>query len=182
MNLLNHTRRKTNNSWKTNAKCMLKSRLNNEICGILTVFSDRMANSFDGILIDIESWFLYRHLSGQMLAARRNNVIPREKVTIGTQKLSWLSTMSDSYQRVTFWSEYNQNYFIDNISSDFLQEKRQFCYGYWSESFLFTRTMPIVAKLPHKVPTRSLNAFFTHLICQIWVSATSGSLEYSNAR
>jgi hypothetical protein len=56
-----------------------------EICKILVVFSDWMANSFDCILISVELWFLYRRLSGHMPAAGRYNIIPREKVTIGTQ-------------------------------------------------------------------------------------------------
>jgi hypothetical protein len=55
-----------------------------KICEMFAVFSDRMAYSFHGILIGVELWFLCWHLSGRMPAAGRKNVIPREKVTIGT--------------------------------------------------------------------------------------------------
>jgi hypothetical protein len=34
-----------------------------------------------------ESWFVYLYLSDHMFASERENVIPREKQTIGTRKI-----------------------------------------------------------------------------------------------
>jgi hypothetical protein len=67
------------------AECTLNSQLNDEICTILAISSDRMADSFNDILTNVELWFLCRRLSGHMPASGQNNVIPRGNVTIGTQ-------------------------------------------------------------------------------------------------
>jgi hypothetical protein len=51
------------------------------------------------------------------------------------KKLRWLGTMSNSAWCTTIWLGYNQDYFTDNISHNFMDEKRLFYHGYWRGSF-----------------------------------------------
>jgi hypothetical protein len=67
------------------AECTFNSQLNDEICTILAISSDRMADSFDDILTSVELWFICRCLSDHMPAAGQNNTILRGKLIIGTQ-------------------------------------------------------------------------------------------------
>jgi hypothetical protein len=48
---------------------------------------DRQADYFFRIVTVDEFWFLYLYLSDHMSAASQNEVIPREKVTIATQRV-----------------------------------------------------------------------------------------------
>jgi hypothetical protein len=70
------------------AECTSKTDGMMKICEILAVFLDRMANYFDSILTSIELWFLCRHLSDHRFTEGQNNMVPREKVTIETQKVT----------------------------------------------------------------------------------------------
>jgi hypothetical protein len=69
-----------------------------------------------------------------MFTTGRNNMIPRGTVTMGMQKVMLAQQSVWFHRRATIWSTYNHDYFIDNISSDFLCEKMWFCHWYWYES------------------------------------------------
>jgi hypothetical protein len=54
---------------------------------ILDILLEQRDKSFNCIMTDDESWFVYLYLSDHMFASGREDVIPREKQTIVARKV-----------------------------------------------------------------------------------------------
>jgi histone-lysine N-methyltransferase SETMAR len=76
-----------------------------------------------------ESWFVCLYPSDHMFASWRENVIPRQKQTIASRKIMltifFSGTSLISLNALPHGQTYTKEYFIDNILSDLVNEKRR---------------------------------------------------------
>jgi histone-lysine N-methyltransferase SETMAR len=96
---------------------------------MLDVLLEQRDKSFNCIVTSDKSWFVYRDLSDHMFASGRENVIPREKQIIGARKVMltifFSRTSLINLDALSRDQTYIQEYVIENILSDLVNEKRR---------------------------------------------------------
>jgi histone-lysine N-methyltransferase SETMAR len=94
---------------------------------LLTLLHEQEKFSFSRIVTGDESWFLYLYESHHMFAASRDEVIPRKKPAIGTQKVMLTIFFSGegliSLQALPPGVKFTQDYFVNSILPDIANER-----------------------------------------------------------
>jgi hypothetical protein len=96
---------------------------------MLGVLNRQAAFSFSRIVTGDESWFLYLNQSDHMFAAGPDEVIPREKTTIGARKVMVTVFFSGaklvSLQALPPGARFTQEYFVNTIVPDIVDARRE---------------------------------------------------------
>jgi hypothetical protein len=98
-----------------------------------------------------ESWFLYLYSFDYMFAVSRDEIIPREKSTIGAQRII-LTIFFSSVSLITIdalpsGARFTQEYFINNILSDIIKARGRIFRRVRRGEFLCTWTIPGVTMI-----------------------------------
>jgi hypothetical protein len=93
-----------------------------------------------------EFWFLYLYLSTHLFAVSRDEVIPREKATIGAEKIM-LTLFFSAVSLITLnalpsGARFNQAHFINDTPSDIIEERERIFHRFRRREFLCTWTIP----------------------------------------
>jgi hypothetical protein len=93
------------------------------------VLHHQVNHSFPRIVTRDEFWFLYLYQSGHMFTISRDEVISREKATIGAQKVMLTIFFNDitliTLNTLPSGARFNQKYFINNILSNIVEARRR---------------------------------------------------------
>jgi hypothetical protein len=109
---------------------------------LLSGLHSQMNYSFSRIVIENEFWFLYLSPFDYMFSASREEVIPREKATIGSQKVM-LAIFFGGMSLITLnalssGGRFNQKYFIHDIIPDIVEARRRIFHRFHQREFSCT--------------------------------------------
>jgi hypothetical protein len=115
---------------------------------LLSVLHSQVDYSFSRTVTEDEFWFLYRPPFDYMFSASRDEVIPREKATIGSQKVIlaiFFGGMSLIISNpLPSGARFNQKCFIHDVIPDIVEVRRQIFHRFHQREFSCTWSIPCV--------------------------------------